>query len=80
MTITITILITLKQSYYINNLTFRSKPNYNNNPDYNNKTNNFTVQYLNPKTITLQKQQMYGVLYACLEKNVIIVALSINTS
>ena len=39
-TITIRILITLKQCYYGNNHTYKNKPSYNNNPDYNNKRNN----------------------------------------
>ena len=39
--ITITILITLKQSYYNNNPIYKNKPNYNNNHDYNKKTNSY---------------------------------------
>ena len=37
MTITITILITLKHLYFNNNTTCKNKPSYNNNHDYNNK-------------------------------------------
>ena len=52
----------MKQCYYNNNQTYKNKPSYNINPDYDKKMTiiNSTVQYSKPKIIG---QHVLGFIY-----------------